>query len=144
MGKLHIGYESVVRYPAEIDTDGVSLEGMDPETAYRVTKMRHPGTGRNKDITTVIYNPHITVRDIPEEAWDYVVSGKPALQWVMLRQCVETHKASGIVSDANRYLNETVGGPRYPLDLLLRVITVSLETMKMVRALPRVSAGSNT
>ena len=140
LGELHVGYESVDRYPAEIDTGEVSLERMDPETAYRVTKMRHPGVGRNKDHSTVIYNPHITVRGIPEEAWDYVVSGKPALQWVMLRQCVKTHKASGIVSDANRYAIETVGDPRYPLDLLLRVITVSLETMKIVRALPEVSA----
>ena len=143
MGELHVGYESVDRYPAEIDTGGASLEGMDPEAAYRVTKMRHPGTGRNKDITSVIYNPHITVRGIPEEAWNYVVSGKPALQWVMERQCVKTDKASGIVSDANRYAIETVGDPRYPLDLLLRVITVSLETMKVVRLLPEVSAGSN-
>ena len=139
LGELHVGYESADRYPAEIDTGGTSLNGMDPETAYRVTKMRHPGTGRNKDRTTVIYNPHITVRGIPKETWDYVVSGKPALQWVMLRQCVKAHKASGIVSDANRYAIETVGDPRYPLDLLLRVITVSLETMNIVRALPEVS-----
>ena len=144
LGELHVGYESVDRYPAEIDTGGASLEGMDPEVAYRVTKMRHPGTGRKKDITTVIYNPHITVRGIPEGAWDYVVNGKPALQWVMLRQCVKTHKASGIVSDANRYAIETVGDPRYPLDLLLRVITVSLETMKIVRALPEVSVASRS
>ncbi len=140
LGELHVGYESVDRYPADIDTGGASLEGMDLETAYRVTKMRHPGTGRNKDITTVIYNRHITVRGIPNEAWDYVVSGKPALQWVMLRQCVKTHKASGIVSDANRYAIETVGDPRYPLDLLLRLITVSLQTMMIVRALPEISA----
>ena len=143
LGELHVGYESVDCYPAEIDTGGASLERMDPEIAYRVTKMRHPGTGRNKDRTTIIYNPHIAVRGIPVQAWDYVVSGKPALQWVMLRQCVKTDTASGIVSDANRYAIETVGNPRYPLDLLLRVITVSLETMKIVRALPEVSAASN-
>ena len=95
--------------------------------------MRHPGAGKNKDRSTVIYNPHITVRDIPEAAWDYVVNGKPALAWVMERQCVRTDKASGIVSDANRYATETVGNPRYPLDLFLRVITVSLETMKIVK-----------
>ena len=145
LGELHVGYESVGRYAvAEIDTGGVSLDGMDTEAAYRVTKMRHPGTGRNKDRTTVIYNPHITVRSIPEEAWDYVVNGKPALQWVMLRQGVKTHKASRIVSDANRYAIETVGDPRYPLDLLLRVITVSLETMKIVRGLPEVSVPSGS
>lgn len=53
--------------------------------------------------------------------------------------CVKTDKASGIVSDANRYAVETVGDPRHPLDLFLRVITVSLETMKIVRALPELA-----
>ncbi len=84
----------------------------------------------------MIYNSRITIRDIPEAAWEYVVNGKPALAWIMERQCVRTDKASGIVSDANRYATETAGDPRYPLDLLLRVITVSLETMKIVRSLP--------
>ena len=137
LGELHVGYEAVAPYPATIDTGGKPLLD-DPEAAYRVTKMRHPGSGRNKDRSAVIYNAHITIRDIPEGAWDYVVNGKPALSWVIERQCVKTDKASGIVSDANRYAVETVGDPRYPLDLLLRVITVSLETMKIVRTLPKV------
>ncbi len=98
--------------------------------------MKHPGPANKKDRSTVIYNNHITIRDIPNAAWDYVVNGKPALAWVMERQCVKTDKASGIVSDANCYATETVGNPRYPLDLFLRVITVSLETMEIVRALP--------
>lgn len=144
LGELHVGYESVTPYPAEIDAGGVSLEGMDAETAYRVTRMKHPGRGRTKDRTTIIYNRHITVRGIPEEAWDYVVSGKSALQWVMLRQCVKTDKASGIASDSNLYATETVGDPRYPLDLLLRVITVSLETMKIVRSLPEISSAATS
>ena len=136
LGELHVGYESVEPYSGvhiEIDsrTDTMSME-----QTYRVTKMRHPGTGRNKDRSTVIYNSHITISKIPEAAWDYVVNGKPAPAWVMERQCVKTDKASGIVSDANRYAIETVGDPRYPLDLFLRVITVSLETMRIVRALP--------
>jgi predicted helicase len=67
------------------------------------------------------------------EAYDCVVNGKPALEWVMERQVVKTDKASGIVNDAN----ETMGDPAYPLDLFRRVITVSLETMKIVRALPK-------
>ena len=84
---------------------------MDSEAAYRVTKMKYPGTGRNKDRTAVVYNRHITVRGIPEEAWDYAVDGRPALQWVMERQCVKTDKASGIVSDANRYADRDRGRP---------------------------------
>lgn len=141
LGKLHVGYESVDPYPADIDSGGQFLSVMEPETAYRVEKMKFVGSGRNKDKSTVVYNPHITIRNIPPSAWDYVVNGKPALQWVMERQCVKTDKASGIVSDANRYAIETVGDPRYPLDLFLRVITVSLETNKIVASLPELALG---
>lgn len=132
---MHVNYESIELYPAKIEmkehTDAIS-----PEQLYRVTKMKHPGSGSNKDLSTVVYNSHITIQNIPSDAWSYVVSGKPALAWVMERQAVTTDKASGIVSDANRYANETVGDPRYFLDLFLRVITISLETMKIVRSLP--------
>ena len=122
-------------WPATIDTGGELLLA-DTEDAYRVTRMRHPGSGRNKDRSEVIYNSRIAIRDIPDRAWDYVVNGKPALSWVMERQCVRTDKASGIVSDANRYAIETAGDPRYPLDLFLRVIAVSLQTMDIVASLP--------
>ncbi|MCY4342856.1 MAG: DEAD/DEAH box helicase family protein [Gammaproteobacteria bacterium] len=135
LGELHVGYEHVDPYPATIDIGGKLLLD-DIEATYRVTKMRHPGSGKNKDRSAVIYNPHITIRHIPEAAWEYIVNGKPALSWVMERQCVKTDKASGIVSDANRYAIETVGDPRYPLDLFLRVITVSLETVSIVQSLP--------
>lgn len=74
--------------------------------------------------------------DIPLDAYHYVFNGKPALEWVMERKVVKTDKASGIVNDANDYVNETVGDPRYPLDLFRRVITVSLETTAIVKALP--------
>jgi len=135
LGELHVGYERVEPYPADVEVGGQLIPD-EPQSAYRVAKMRHPGSGRNKDRSTVIYNAHVTIRGIPDAAWDYVVNGKPALAWVMERQCVKTDRASGIVSDANRYAVETAGDPRYPLDLFLRVITVSLETMRIVRDLP--------
>jgi len=108
---------------------------------YRVTKMKFAkkkdATGKSiADKTTVIYNDRITIRNIPLEAYDYVVNGKPALEWVMERQCVDTDKASGIVNDANLWATETMNNAKYPLELFLRVITVSLETMKIVNALP--------
>ena len=89
------------------------------------------------DKSKVVYNSHITISNIPLEAYDYVVNGKPALEWVMERQCVKTDKASGIVNDANLYATETVGDAAYPLKLFQRVITVSLETMKIVNSLPK-------
>lgn len=85
-----------------------------------------PGTAR-RDLLI------ITLRGIPAEAWEYVVNGKAALDWVMERQCVKTDKASGIVND---WAIETMGNPRYALELFQRVVTVSLETQKIVKALP--------
>ncbi len=135
LGELHVDYETVEPYPATIDTGGKLLLDSS-ETTYRVTKMHHPGSGEHKDRSTVIYNAHITIRDIPEQAWNYVVNGKSALSWVMERQCEKIDKVSGIISDSNRYAIETIGDPRYPLDLFLKIITVSLETTKIVQSLP--------
>ena len=93
--------------------------------------------GKEKDRTTVIYNENITMQNIPLEAYNYVVNGKPALEWVMERQAVTTDKASGIVNDANLWATETMNNAAYPLELLLRVINVSLETNKIVSHLPK-------
>ncbi len=137
LGDLHCGFEQAELYPVTIKEGDLSLAVIDnPEAFYRVEKMKFGGKRPNLDKTTVIYNPRITMTNIPLEAYDYVVNGKPALEWVMERQVVKADKDSGIVNDANRYAIETVGDPAYPLKLFQRVITVSLETMKIVRSLP--------
>ena len=128
LADLHLNYETVPMYPATI----VSTASTDDD--YRVEKMKY---GAKKDLTTLHYNSKITVKDIPLEAYEYVVNGKPALDWVVERQCVKTDKASGIINDANDWAIETMNNPKYPLELFLRVITVSLETMKIVRDLPK-------
>lgn len=138
LGDLHVDYESVEPHPVTIKQGDLRTAVIkDPKAFYRVEKMRFGGNGREKDKTTVVYNANITMQDIPLEAYDYVVNSKPALEWVMERQAVTTDKASGIVNDANLYAIETVGDPAYPLKLFKRVITVSLETMKIVRSLPK-------
>jgi hypothetical protein len=86
---------------------------------------------------TIIYNSHITVSNIPAAAYEYVVNGKSAIEWVMERYAVTTHKESGIVNDPNDWARE-VGNPRYILDLLLSVIHVSTQTVAIVAGLPRV------
>ena len=103
--------------------------------------MKHPkikvdGKSVN-DKSSVIYNHAITVEGIPLEAYDYVINSKAAIEWVMERQAVTTNKESGIVNDANDWATETMGNAKYPLELLQRVITVSLETMKIVNGLPK-------
>ncbi len=129
----HLNYETVEPYKAKLDLGGKSLKQLEDKDFY-VTKMKFPKKDQ-KD--TVVYNNSITIREIPLEAYDYVVNGKSALEWVMERQGVSTHKDSGIVNDANDWAIETMGDAKYPLELFLRVITVSLETMKIVRSLPK-------
>lgn len=136
LGDLHVGYESVTPYPVEFKLAKPREEFTVAD--YRVTQMKFAkGTnGEKYDKTTVIYNPLITITGIPLAAYDYIVNGKSALEWVMERQAVTTHKDSGIVNDANDWAIETMGNPAYPLELFQQVITVSLETMKIVRGLP--------
>jgi len=115
-----------------------TLADLQPADFY-VEKMKYGKTGTNKDLPTIIYNRHISIRNIPQAAYEYVVNGKSAIDWVIDRQCVRIDKKgnSGIISDANRYATETLNNPRYPLELLLRVITVSLKTLDIVRGLPK-------
>ncbi len=137
LGDLHVNYEQVEAYPVTIAEGDLRLAQFDDEREfYRVEKMKFAGKRPNLDKSKVHYNANITITDIPLEAYDYVVNGKSALEWVMERQCVKTDKKSGIVNDANDYANETMNNPAYPLELFQRVITVSLETMKIVNSLP--------
>ena len=143
LGDLHVNFENVEPYMVtykEGDHRLIPEAQADPAKFYRVkhkTKWKFGSVGKEKDKSTVIYNENVTMENIPLEAYDYVVNGKPALEWVMERQVVKTDKASGIVNDANRYANETVGDPKYPLDLFQRIITVSLETIRIVQKLPK-------
>jgi predicted helicase len=140
LGDLHVNFESVPPYMVtfkEGDHDLINEARDNPQDFYRVRKMKFGGSGKTKDRSTVIYKHHITLQNIPLAAYDYVVNGKPALEWVMERQVVKQDKASGIVNDANDYANETAGDLRYPMHLFQRVITVSLKTMDIVNALPK-------
>ncbi|WP_330168300.1 DEAD/DEAH box helicase [Bartonella grahamii] len=138
LGDLHMNYEEVEPYPVTYKQgDPRTWMISDEKSFYRIEAMKFAGKRGAIDKSTVIYNAHITMQNIPLEAYEYVVNGRPALEWVMERQIVKTDKASGIVNDANRYAVETVGNPAYPLELFQRVITVSLETMKIVRNLPK-------
>ena len=137
----HLDYETVAIYAgATLDTGKTPVAQL-KSTDYRVTKMKFAKTkdaaGKSvSDKTTVHYNERITIQNIPLEAYEYVVNGKPALEWVMERQSVTTDKDSGIVNDANLWATETMGNAKYPLELFQRIITVSLETMKIVKSLP--------
>jgi len=139
LGNLHTNFEKIEPYFVTFKEGDHRLIREAEENAknfYRVKQMKFGGKGKEKDLSTVIYNTNITIQNIPVDAYEYVVNGKPALEWVMERQAVKTDKATGIINDANDYANETISNPRYPLELFLRIITVCVETMKIVRQLP--------
>ena len=117
-----------------------------PETLYKVRQMRFAkkqvkaANGKMKtedDKTRIVYNDKITIAKIPLEAYEYVVNGKSAIEWIMERYAITTDKASGIVNDPNDWALEH-NDPKYIFNLVLRIITVSLETMKIVKNLPKV------
>lgn len=137
LAALHLNYETVDKYPLTIDSKGPLADADYRVEKMKFAKVKDPATGKSiNDRSTVIYNSKITMTGIPEAAWDYVVNGKAALDWVMERQAVREDKASGIVNDANDWATETMGNAKYPLELFQRVVTVSLETQKIVAALP--------
>jgi predicted helicase len=85
---------------------------------------------------TIIYNSKVLIENIPDKAYQYVVNGKSAIEWIMERYQVKTDKKSGITNDPNDW-SEEVGNERYILDLLLSVIHVSVQTVDIVEGLPR-------
>ena len=161
LGDLHCGYEKqepwkdcVVDVKVEQDEliapprgEGAAgtVKGVFAVTKMRFAKKEHP-VDENKngkldrreleDWSRIIYNDRITIRGIPLAAYDYVVNGKSAIEWVMERYQVTTNKDSGIVNDPNKWLAES-NDERYIVDLILKVVTVSMETQKIVSKLPR-------
>ena len=130
LAELHLNYETVAPSP------DVTVTGDDGKS-YTVDKMRFPKKDQKE---TIYYNSKITLSNIPAKAYEYVVNGKSAIEWIMERYAVTTHKESGIVNDPNDWSKE-VGNPRYILDLLLSIINVSVQTVDIVNSLPKVDFG---
>jgi len=127
LAELHLNYETVPPF------EDVIVTGND-SGLYTVEKMRFPKKGQ-KD--TIIYNSKISISNIPEEAYEYVVNGKSAIEWIMERYAVTKHKDSGITNNPNDWAEE-VGNPRYILNLVLSIINVSVQTVGIVKSLPKV------
>jgi predicted helicase len=132
LGDLHLNYETVEPYPLTEEKKGLDH---DPASFYRVKKMVFSKKDGEPDKTAIVYNEHLTLRDIPLEAYEYVVNGKSAIEWIMERYAVTVDKESGITNDPNAWCAEH-GNPRYVADLLKRIVRVSVESVRLVRGLP--------
>ena len=120
LAEIHVHYEQQPEYPlTKREKPGEKLD-------WRVTKMR-----LSKDKTTLTYNQFLTLSGIPPETYEYRLGNRSALEWVIDQYQVSTDKRSGIANDPNRS-----DDPQYILRLIGQVITVSVETVEIVRALP--------
>ncbi|MDE0021259.1 MAG: N-6 DNA methylase [Candidatus Poribacteria bacterium] len=120
LANLHVNYESAERYALEmVEADGKPLN-------WLVEKMRF-----SKDKTAIVYNDFLTLSGIPPAALEYRLGNRSALEWVVNQYQVKTDKRSGIVNDPNR-----PDDPQYIVELIKRVVSVSLKTVEIVKALP--------
>ncbi len=121
LAELHLNYESYPKYDKlrYIETPGMPIE-------WRVEKMK-----LSKDKTQLKYNDFLTLDSIPAEAYQYRLGNRSALEWIVDQYRVKVDKRSGIKNDPNR-----ADAPRYIVDLIARVISVSLKTVEVVKNLP--------
>ncbi len=126
LAALHVNYESVPKFDGleYIETPGMKVD-------WRVEKMR-----LSKDKTQLKYNDFLTIEGIPAEVYDYKLGNRSALEWVVDQYRVKIDRRSGIISDPNRESE-----PQYIVDLIARVITVSLKTVEIVNGLPPLRFG---
>lgn len=129
LAELHLNYEKIPAWPT------ARVIGAESNN-FTVEKLRFAKVGKEDDKSTIIYNSFIRIENIPLEAYEYVVNGKSAIEWIMDRYQVKIDKDSGIKNDPNDWGLEH-NNPRYILDLLLSIITVSMKTREIVNKLPK-------
>ncbi|HEL0807648.1 DEAD/DEAH box helicase [Streptococcus equi] len=120
---LHLNYEEVPVY------DDVEIQ-LSAQPSYKVSKMKFIKKG---DRSAIVYNNDITIRNIPEKAYEYMVNGRSAIEWIMDQYQVKTDKKSGITDDPNDYSTDE----KYIFNLLLRIINVSMQTVDLINSLPK-------
>lgn len=128
--KLHLNYEQVSTY-SDVD---IQYHG---EPDYRVTKMKFAKRRNNdgkleNDRSTIFFNDTITISNIPSKAYQYIVNGRSAIEWIIDQYRVKNDNKSGITDDPNDYSND----PKYIFNLLLRIINVSVQTVDLINQLP--------
>lgn len=133
LSELHLGYESIEPWPLEeVSTSSTSGSG---DELFHVKKMSYGGKRPKLDKSRVIVNEHLELRGIPDEAHEYMLGSRSALDWILERYQIKVDKPSGIVNDPNDWGKEH-GDPRYIVDLVKRITRVSVETVRIVNGLP--------
>jgi len=123
LAKLHLNYETVKPYSE------VEIFYRTENPSYKVKKMKHP---KRSQLDVIVFNEDIEIRNIPEEAYEYMINGRPAIEWLIDQYKIKKDSKSGIIDDPNGYSNDS----RYIFNLLLSVINVSVQTVNLIKELP--------
>lgn len=133
LAELHVNYETVEPYPI---TESWALDAPNDEwQRYRVEKLAWGKSGKDKDTSRLIYNDYLTFSGIPPEINDYQIGGRSPLEWMIDRYKVTQDKKSGILNNPNDYFQE-VNNPRYLANLIKSLVTVTMRTQELIKALP--------
>ena len=136
LADLHLNYETIEPYRKCI-VQFAPLTNKGDKINYHVEKMRFGKIdSKTSDKSVIYYNNSITITGIPAEVYEYVVNGKSAIEWIMERYAITTDKKSGITNDPNDWAREH-NDEKYILNLLLRVMNVSVQTVEIVKGLPK-------
>ena len=131
---LHLHYEEAVPYEdlnIQINKPNYHVEQM------TFSKIKNKDGKRIKDKSTIIFNKDIIISGIPKEAYQYIVNGNSAIEWIMdqyqIHKTDKEHREAKIIDDPNDFSDD----PKYIFNLLLRIITVSLKTIDLINQLPK-------
>ena len=135
LARLHLNYEHIEPWPLEeVVTPGA-------KKSLRVEKLRFGKKSKDEDKSVIVVNPTLQLVGVPAKAYEYVVNGRSAIEWIFDRYQIKTDADSGIVNDPNKW-GEEHGDERYIVDLLKRVVRVSMETVDLVARIDGESASA--
>lgn len=137
--QLHLNYETSTLYQTAnilLNNKTITLQELkkQPARIFYVTKMKLQNN--NNTNNTIIYNEYITIINIPQKAFEYKISNRSAIEWVISQQKISTDKVTNITNNPNDYAIENMQNPAYPLELILRIIYIAIETQKITNNLP--------
>lgn len=136
LANLHLNYETIEPYK-KCNILYAPFTNKGDRINYHVEKMRFGKIdSKTADKSIIHYNNAITIENIPAEAYEYIVNGKSAIEWIMERYAITTDKKSGITNDPNDWAREH-NDEKYIFNLLLRIINVSVQTVEIVKGLPK-------
>ena len=124
LAALHLNYEDIEPWPLKEVVTGSKV-------SFRAEKLRYGKKGGADDRSVIVVNPTLTLTGIPERAYDYTVNGRSAIEWIIDRYQIRTDKDSGIINDPNKW-GEEHGNPRYIIDLIEKVVRVSVESAMLI------------